>query len=397
VGGIPAGQGLADTGSDNVGHRAVAVAVSAMLLAAGCWSGGDGGGGDGGETGRLPSASTSPTESGAPARGTARVTGTAATGLRTPWGVAVLPDGDLLIASRDTGAIVRVAPDTGRQTPVGTVPGVAAGGEGGLLGLAVSPEFATDRQVYAYFTTESDNRIARMRYDESQPEGERLGAPDTLLRDIPHGAVHNGGRIAFGPDGMVYAGTGESGERGLSQDRESLGGKILRMTPDGEPAPGNPFPGSPVYSYGHRNVQGLAWDDAGRMFASELGQNRRDEVNRIEKGANYGWPEVEGTGGGKRFRDPLVTWPTSQASPSGAAIAGDTLFVAALRGERLWKVPLDGTGGTGEPAAVLAGAYGRLRHVAVASDGALWVLTSNRDGRGDPAPDDDRILRFPRA
>ena len=140
---------------------------------------------------------------------------------------------------------------------------------------------------------------------------------------------------------------------------------------------------------GHRNVQGLAWDDAGRMFASELGQNKVDEVNRIEKGANYGWPEVEGTGGGERFRDPLVTWPTSQASPSGAAIAGDTLYVAALRGERLWKVPLDGAGGTGEPAAVLVGADGRLRHVAVAGDGALWVLTSNRDGRGDPAPNDD--------
>jgi glucose/arabinose dehydrogenase len=196
---------------------------------------------------------------------------------------------------------------------------------------------------------------------------------------------------------MLYAGTGDAAERGNAQDPGSLGGKILRLRPDGGIPADNPDPGSPVWTLGHRNVQGLAWDSQGRLFATEFGQNRVDEINRIEKGGNYGWPEVEGTGGGDRFRDPLVTWPTSQASPSGAAIAGDTLYVAALRGERLWTVPLDGAGGTGTPAAVLAGSYGRLRHAAVAADGALWVLTSNRDGRGDPAADDDRVLRFPRA
>ena len=227
--------------------------------------------------------------------------------------------------------------------------------------------------------------------------GDGGGQAEVLVEGIPKAGIHNGGRIAFGPDGMLYAGTGDASERGRAQDPASLGGKILRLQPDGGVPADNPFPGSPVWTLGHRNVQGLAWDDAGRMFASELGQNKVDEVNRIEKGANYGWPEVEGTGGGERFRDPLVTWPTSQASPSGAAIAGDTLYVAALRGERLWKVPLDGAGGTDEPAAVLVSADGRLRHVAVASDGALWVLTSNRDGRGDPAPDDDRVLRFPLA
>lgn len=252
----------------SVGHRAAVVTAAlatAALLATGCSP-------DGGSAPAPPasaSASASAPASGgtdepsAPAKGTAEVTGTVATGLTTPWGVAALAEGDLLVASRDTGSIVRVAAGSGRTNAVGTVPGVSSGGEGGLLGLAVSRDFATDHLVYAYFTTDSDNRIARMLYDPAKPAGEQLGAPDTILRGIPHGAIHNGGRIAFGPDGMLYAGTGESGERGLSQDRKSLGGKILRMTPDGEPVHGNPEADSVVYSYGHRNVQGLAWDSRG--------------------------------------------------------------------------------------------------------------------------------------
>lgn len=311
-----------------------------------------------------------------------------ASGLEAPWGLAFLPDGGALVSERDSGRVLRVAPGADPQE-VGTVPGVDAGGEGGLLGLAVSPEFERDQLVYAYLTGQGDNRIVRFRLGGGQVE--------VLLDGIPKAGIHNGGRIAFGPDRMLYAGTGDAAERGNAQDPGSLGGKILRLRPDGGVPADNPDPGSPVWTLGHRNVQGLAWDGQGRLFATEFGQNRVDEINRIERGGNYGWPEVEGTGGGGRFRDPLVTWPTSQASPSGAAIAGGTLYVAALRGERLWTVPLDGDGGTGEPAAVLAGSYGRLRHAAVAADGALWVLTSNRDGRGDPAADDDRVLRFPRA
>lgn len=314
--------------------------------------------------------------------------GIVASGLEAPWGLAFLPGGDALVSERDSGRVLRVAPGADPRD-VGTVPGVDAGGEGGLLGLAVSPRFERDQLVYAYLTAQADNRIVRFRLGGGQVE--------VLLDGIPKAGIHNGGRIAFGPDGMLYAGTGDAAERGNAQDPGSLGGKILRLRPDGGIPADNPDPGSPVWTLGHRNVQGLAWDGQGRMFATEFGQNRFDEINRIEKGGNYGWPEVEGTGGGERFRDPLVTWPTSQASPSGAAIAGDTLYVAALRGQRLWRVPLDGDGGTGEPAAVLAGSYGRLRHAAVAADGALWVLTSNRDGRGDPAADDDRVLRFPRA
>jgi glucose/arabinose dehydrogenase len=180
----------------------------------------------------------------------------------------------------------------------------------------------------------------------------------------------------------------------VAQDPESLNGKILRLRPDGGIPDDNPFRGSPVISVGHRNVQGLAWDREGRLWQAEFGQDRFDEINLIEPGRNYGWPRIEGRGAtrGGRFTNPLVTWETSEASPSGAAVAGDFLYVAALRGERLWRVPLRG-GRTGTPQALLEGEYGRLRTVVTAPDGALWVTTSNGDGRGSPRDGDDRILR----
>ncbi|WP_326828873.1 PQQ-dependent sugar dehydrogenase [Streptosporangium sp. NBC_01810] len=309
-------------------------------------------------------------------------------GIEVPWGLAFLPDGDALVAERDSGRVLQVPGRGGRPREVYRVPGVAASGEGGLLGLAVSPGYARNRYVYAYLTTSSDNRIVRFRLGDATPQ--------VLFDGIARASFHDGGRIAFGPDGMLYAGTGDAGQRDSSQDPRLPNGKILRLTPDGRPAPGNPVPGSPVYSLGHRNVQGLAWDERGRLFATEFGQNALDEVNLIEPGHNYGWPEVEGKGDthGGKFTNPLVTWPTSEASPSGAAIAGNTLYVAALRGERLWTVPLR-DGRTGEPRAELLGRYGRLRTVAVAPDGALWLTTSNTDGRGDVREGDDRILRYP--
>lgn len=332
-------------------------------------------------------------DSAAPARGKAEVTATVTTGLNTPWGVALLPEGDLLVASRDSGKIVRVAAKTGRRTTVGTVPGVSAGGEGGLLGLTLSPDFAGDHLVYVYFSTVSDNRVARLLYDEDRPSGEQLGAPDTVLRGIPHGAIHNGGRIAFGPDGMLYAGTGESGDRGKAQDRASLGGKILRMTPDGEPAEGNPFPGSVVYSYGHRNVQGLAWDARGRLWAAEFGQDTWDELNLVKPGRNYGWPVVEGVGHRKGYADPVAVWHTDDASPSGIAYARGSIWMASLKGARLWRIPLRAKG-AGAPRAFFTGRYGRLRTVVADQDGGLLLTTSNTDGRGDPRSGDDRILRL---
>jgi glucose/arabinose dehydrogenase len=309
-------------------------------------------------------------------------------GLAVPWAIAFLPGGDVLVTERDSARLLRVTPQ-GRVATVGTVPGADPYGEGGLLGVAVSPSFTQDRRVYLYLSTAADNRIVRFRYS-----GGGIGPLDPVVTGIPRAAVHNGGRLAFGPDGMLWAATGEHGEPGLAQDTHSLAGKILRMTPDGRPAAGNPF-GTLVWSYGHRNVEGMAWDGAGRMYATEFGQDRFDEINRIEKGRNYGWPLTEGADGDGRYTDPGITWPTDQASPSGAAIAGGSLWVAALRGERLWQIPLGRSGELGAPVAHFTGDYGRLRAVVRAPDGSLWCTTSNRDGRGNPGPGDDKILVIP--
>ncbi|MFC7813644.1 PQQ-dependent sugar dehydrogenase [Streptomyces sp. NPDC057367] len=384
-----------------VRRRAVpaVLATAALLLTAGCSSdAGEPSGADGSTSASSTADRSSPPGSAAertpPAKGSVEVVRTVATGLESPWGLAPLPGGGLLVSSRDGATITRVDEKTGEKTELGEVPGVAAAGEGGLLGIALSPDYASDHMVYAYFTSASDNRIVRMRYDEKEPSGEQLGEPDTVFRGIPKGVVHNGGRIAFGPDKMLYAGTGESGDEGLSQDKESLGGKILRMTPDGEPAPGNPFPDSVVYSYGHRNVQGLAWDDEQRLFAAEFGQDTWDELNAIKPGDNYGWPEAEGRSGGSGFHDPLAQWSTDEASPSGIAFAEGSVWMAGLRGERLWRVPLKGTEAAADPQAFLEGEYGRLRTVVAAGGDRLWLVTSNTDGRGDPKQDDDRILEL---
>ncbi|MFF8593240.1 PQQ-dependent sugar dehydrogenase [Streptomyces sp. NPDC015220] len=372
--------------------------AAALVLAAGCSSGGSPSGAGPSTPGRTAAPSSSAErpagESAPPAKGSVKVLRTVAQGLNSPWGLAPLPDGGLLVSSRDRGTITRIDERTGRKTELGSVSGVAPQGEGGLLGIALSPGYASDHMIYAYFTSASDNRIVRMLYDAKRPAGGQLGAPDTIFKGIPKGVVHNGGRIAFGPDGMLYAGTGESGERGLAQDKKSLGGKILRLTPDGAPAPGNPFPDSPVYSYGHRNVQGLAWDTRQRLFASEFGQDTWDELNAIEPGGNYGWPDVEGKSGDPAFRDPVAQWHTDQASPSGIAYSGGCVWMAALKGERLWRVPMEGTRASAAPQAFLTGVYGRLRTVVSAGGGRLWLVTSNTDGRGKPRKGDDRILEL---
>jgi glucose/arabinose dehydrogenase len=189
---------------------------------------------------------------------------------------------------------------------------------------------------------------------------------------------------------MLYASTGETGDSDIAQDRDNLGGKILRLTPEGEPAPGNPFD-SEVWSFGHRNVQGLAFVDD-QLWASEFGQSTFDELNRIDAGANYGWPLFEGIGGAAEgYTDPQATWGTDVASPSGLAYLDGALWMGALRGNRLWKIPVDDQT-AGQPEAYFVGEYGRMRTVVAAPDGNLWVTTSNRDGRGDPSEDDDQIL-----
>jgi glucose/arabinose dehydrogenase len=318
---------------------------------------------------------------------------TLATDLEVPWSFAFLPDGDALVTERDSGRLLRVSP-SGDAKELQTLP-EGGSGEGGLLGVAVSPDYREDRYVYAYYTTEEDNRVVRFRIGEK---------PEPMLTGIPVNSYHDGGRIEFGPDGMLYISTGDAGDSSNSQNRNSLGGKILRIEPDGSIPRDNPFPGNPVYSYGHRNVEGLAWDAEGQLYASEFGENTWDEVNRIEAGNNYGWPEVEGEGGEARgYTDPITVWPTSEASPSGAEILvggamprweGD-LFVTALRGQRLWRLELDDRGEVTGREKLLDGEVGRVRDVVQAPDGSLWVSTSNRDSYGSPVSDqDDRILRL---
>ncbi|WP_320065099.1 PQQ-dependent sugar dehydrogenase [Micromonospora sp. RTGN7] len=365
----------------------VAASCTALLLAtAGC-SFGEPEPDPAGEPPNLPTPSASAPDSGA---GQPVVTTMLAKGLRVPWGIAFLPDGGALVTERDSGRILQVGPGSGRDgltvTAVQTVPDVSAGGEGGLLGIAVSPRYASDRTIFVYHTTERDNRIVKL---------ELGGQPTPILTGIPQAGIHNGGGLAFGPDGYLYASTGDAGNREASQDRKNVGGKILRITADGKPAPGNPYPGSPVWSLGHRNVQGFAWDAGKRMHAVEFGQNTWDEINRITPGGNYGWPQVEGKSDDKRYANPLVQWPTSAASCSGLAASGRLLLTSCLRGQRLWLVELTDTGTVlGQPRELLTGKYGRLRAAVAAPDGSIWVTTSNHDGRGKPAPEDDRILRL---
>lgn len=310
-----------------------------------------------------------------------RIAATVASGLAAPWGIAFLPDGSALVSERDTARVLRVA-DGGGPAAVGMVDGVVPRGEGGLLGMAYS-----DGWVYAYFTAAQDNRVVRMRWD-----GVTLGRAQPVLSGIPKAAIHDGGRLAVGPDGALYVATGDAGRPESAQDPVSLAGKILRVDPDGSAPADNPTPGSPVFSLGHRNVQGLAFDPQGRLWATEFGQSDVDELNLIEPGANYGWPDCEGKCGKGSYVDPVVQWsPTSIASPSGLAIIGDYIYVASLRGQTVWQVPLDGSG---TAARLPLGDLGRLRTVVTAPDGSLWLSTSNTDGRGDPRAGDDRILRL---
>jgi len=314
-----------------------------------------------------------------------------ASGLAAPWSILRLPAGGVLVSERDSGRIVEVLED-GSLRVAGEVTGVVAGGEGGLLGLAYLPSTRERGPfVYAYHTAASDNRIVRMTLT-GLPGSLALGAPEPILTGVPRAGNHNGGRIAFGPDGFLYATSGDAGDRDAAQDPASTSGKILRMTPEGRPAPGNPFDNL-TWSMGHRNPQGIAWDATGRMWAAEFGQNTWDELNRIEAGANYGWPVVEGAADDPRFVNPVMQWPTSEASPSGLAIIGDTLFLAALRGERIWSVAPATAGGELTATEWFRGEFGRIRDVTAGPDGSLWFIGNNTDGRGSPREGDDRLFR----
>ncbi|TCO57230.1 PQQ-dependent sugar dehydrogenase [Actinocrispum wychmicini] len=306
-----------------------------------------------------------------------------------PWGLAFLPDGSALYTERDTHNITHVTA-AGVKNTAGTVPNVSGtDGEGGLLGLEISPTFGTDHWLYVYHTSPSDNRIVRIKYENG-----KLGTEQVLLTGIARNKFHNGGRIRFGPDDKLYAGVGDGQNGDNAQNLNSLNGKILRLNPDGSVPSDNPFPGKYVWSYGHRNVEGLAFDSQGRLWEAELGNSVMDELNLVRKGGNYGWPSCEGTSGScgdSSFVKPIRTWPVAQASPSGLAIVNDTLFMAALRGERLWRMKITGST-TDTPKAFFQGTYGRLRTVEASPDGGLWLTTTNGDKDSTPNNSSTKIL-----
>jgi glucose/arabinose dehydrogenase len=390
--------------------RAAAAATLVAVLLTGCAGSGDpssakkSGAGTGATTRQTtlvqpaPKASTAEqaTAPKAAARKAAsvKVLGAVAHNINVPWGIAFLSNGKALVSSRDRARILRVNPATGKKKRIGTVPGVvsngASGGEAGLLGLALSPKFSTNHWLYAYMSTGSDNRVVRMHYRNG-----KLGKLHVILKGIPTGLHHNGGRIAFGPDHKLYVTTGEGGVSSRAQHKKSLGGKILRMTAKGHrPSSGNPFKGAPlVYSYGHRNIEGLAWDSAGRLWATEFGDKGWDELNLIKAGHNYGWPATEGRTSNPAYTSPKAQWHTYNAGPSGIAIINDVAWIGGVTGHRLLRVQLDGTSVTSKKK-FLVNAYGRLRTAAAAPDGTLWLTTSNTDGRATPTRRDDRILRL---
>jgi quinoprotein glucose dehydrogenase len=319
-------------------------------------------------------------------------------GLDVPWDIAFLPDGRALV-TEISGRVRLIGRDRRlRPTPAATVP-TSARGEGGLLGIAVDPEFERGRRfVYMYVTTARGMEVQRWRM-----AGDRLRLDGTVLGGIAAGSIHDSGRLRFGPDRRLYVATGDAGRRELAQSRGSLNGKFLRLEP-------RQYRGRTtrptIYSLGHRNPQGLDWQPrTGRLFATEHGPSGfdgpsgDDEVNVVRRGANYGWPTVRGTSHG-RFAAPTQVWSETVA-PSGAAFVslpdsswtGD-LLVAALKGEELHRLKVDGARVTSDET-LLDGRYGRLRAVVEAPDGTIWVTTSNRDIYGSPtSPDDDRVLRI---
>ncbi|MET7777774.1 MULTISPECIES: PQQ-dependent sugar dehydrogenase [Streptomyces] len=316
--------------------------------------------------------------------------GTVSSGWTIPWGTYWMPDGQTaLVTERDDFRVWKVTKD-GTRTQVGTVPNaVTTNGEGGLLGVAVDPKWATNHYVYFMHTASEGNRVVRMTYD-----GSSLTDYTVLLQGIKKNRYHNGGRLAFGPDGYLYVSTGEAQTPELAQDKTSLNGKILRMTTDGKAAPGNPF-GNYVYSYGHRNPQGLAFDRNGRLWEAEFGNSSKDELNLIKPGANYGWPTCEGSCSVSGMTNPKATWNVSEASPSGIAIVRNVVYMASLRGERLWRVPITGdTENVGTPTAYYVGTYGRLRTVTkVPGADQLWLSTTNCDNNGGAADGSDKIFK----
>jgi len=328
--------------------------------------------------------------------GIPQVIGTASSKLTTPWGLAFLPNGVAIVTERKTGRVLLLNPTTGggpaAVTDLGQIKGLDTKGDGGLLGVAVSPTFVADSSLYFYETTRKDNRIVEMPLTDAG-----LGRGSNVLTGIPRGKQDNGGQLAFGPDGYLYVGTGDTGKPQLAQNKKSLAGKILRIAGDGSGAPGNPGKNQ-VWASGFRDVLGLAWDGNAQLWATDAGPNQ-DELNKVLPTSNGGWPIHEGEGGNKKkFIRPSVTWAPSRATPGGLAFAGSYLWLTGVQGQDLWRIKVD-SGQAGDSTPYFAATakhpskYGALRAIGLSPDGQLWLGTSNTD-QGKHPKGNDRMLQI---
>ncbi|OLB66031.1 MAG: hypothetical protein AUI10_04165 [Actinobacteria bacterium 13_2_20CM_2_72_6] len=333
------------TSATKAAGRAAAACTAALALVAGLLGGCSFGPPPPDQNGAPPKLPSPSAKSSAPSEDAQAAVEVVAKHLSVPWGIGFLPDGTALVTERDSNRLLKISPasagpDGAPVTEVLTVPGVAGGGDGGLVGLAVSPDYKTNQTVF------------------------------------------------------VYIGTGDAGNPAQATDPKNLAGKVLRVTADGKPVPDNPG-GGLVYASGFHDVQGLAWDAANRLYATDLGGTTWDELNLVQPGKDYGWPAVEGTANNPKYADPVVTWKPSEAGWTGLGNSATVLVTACLTGTRLYLVQLTQAGGAlGAPQPLLTKKFGRLRTVVPAPDGSLWITTSNKDGKGTPSPDDDQILRI---
>lgn len=311
--------------------------------------------------------------------------------LEVPWALAFLPDNSVLVTERP--GRVRLIDKDGKlkDVPIAVIEEVSTVAESGLHGIAIHPNFPQPSYIYLYYTYQAEKEQTLNRVARYQLKNNTLSDKKIIVDKIPGAPVHDGGRIKFGPDKLLYITTGDATNPSLSQDKNSLAGKILRVTADGNPAPGNPF-GDLVYSYGHRNPQGITWDDQGRLWSTEHGQSATDELNIIEPGKNYGWPDIRGDQKQEGLISPIIHSGLDTWAPAGAAFLNGSIFFAGLRGQALYEAKIDGKKASLKEH--FKSEYGRIREVVVGPDNMLYITTSNRDGRGKPAFDDDKIIKI---
>jgi len=311
--------------------------------------------------------------------------------LDTPWSLVFLPDKSMLVTERVGRVRIIDAGGNLQSEPVAVIEKAKEIGEGGLLGIALHPAFSDNNSVYLYYTYSAEgentkNRVVQMTYRDKKLSDEKI-----IVDNISGASNHNGGRIKFGPDGFLYITTGDAQNPSQAQDKASLAGKILRVTDQGNPAPDNPF-GNLVYSYGHRNPQGITWDASGQLWETEHGPSTKDEINRIEKGKNYGWPDITGDETKQGMETPVLNSGTNTWAPSGTVFFRNSVFFAGLRGQALFEAKTEG--GNMSPEEHFKGEFGRIRDVILGPDNMFYIATSNQDGRGLPKDTDDRIIKL---